>query len=111
MSGHPPSAPTGPCVGGRLLVVTHAATLAADHRHIGFLWNGLRAAAGLREIVGDGQDRACLRGIEDALAKRVVLDFQSPNIGSHRRRVWMCSELAIGRVVAEDIEIAIAEAA
>src|SRR5262249_46014992 len=93
--------PTGSYVGGGLLVVTHAATLATDHRDIGFLWNRVRAA-GLREIVGDGQDRACLRGIEEALAKRVVLDFQSPNIGSHQRRVWMCSELAVGCVEAED---------
>src|SRR5215813_13213323 len=56
----------------RLFVVTHAATLAADHRDIGFLWNRIGGAR-LREIVGNSQDRACLRGIEDALAKRVVI--------------------------------------
>src|SRR6266853_726340 len=40
----------------RLLVVTLAATLAADHRDIGFLWNGIGSAR-LREVVGDSQDR------------------------------------------------------
>src|SRR5438046_1013176 len=64
LSGNMSVAALDPRLG--LLVVTHAATLATDHRDIGFLWNGIGSAR-LREVVGDGQDRACLRGIEDAL--------------------------------------------
>ena len=51
----------------------------------------------------------CPDCIEDSLSERIVLGFQSADIGAHHCRVRVRRELAVGHVVAEHIKIAVAE--
>jgi hypothetical protein len=92
-----------------LFVVADAATLVADARQKGLLWNVL-GRPGLREVIvhcGDAFFRRPLHRVVDSLSERVVLRFEGADVRTNQGLIGGRRYFAVGHVHAKDVKIAV----